>query len=194
MDALLGQVVNTQHGSWRTGGLIGALGGLAEVIGSVARFIGETVQKLTGLLPDVPKGTNANDWLWGPGGSPQQAAEDFWAQLIHTLSGGNLPGPTHHAAGGIAGRRGPELSWLGEKGPERVIPNDELDEWHRGGTPSNVTVGGPSRKEELHLHFHSIWPPTTEQARKLFDLLDERMQLKADNAPVGMPAFRGASG
>jgi hypothetical protein len=51
-----------------------------------------------------------------------------------------IPG---HAAGGWAGLHGPELAWLGERGPEYVVPNHAL---RGGGAPEsltiNVAVGG----------------------------------------------------
>jgi hypothetical protein len=47
------------------------------------------------------------------------------------------------AEGGWAGLHGPELAWLGERGPEYVIPNHALG---GGGAPEsltiNVAVGG----------------------------------------------------
>src|SRR5439155_1692712 len=45
--------------------------------------------------------------------------------------------PLHHAAGGWAGLNGPELSWLGEQGPEYVISNHEL-----AGAAAGLGAGG----------------------------------------------------
>jgi hypothetical protein len=43
-----------------------------------------------------------------------------------------------HAAGGWVGLAGPELSWVGEKGPEYIIPNDQLGKGV--GTVHHTTV------------------------------------------------------
>lgn len=49
---------------------------------------------------------------------------------------------TGHAAGGWVGLHGPELGWFGERGPEYVIPNDQLG---RGApTASGVMLQGVS--------------------------------------------------
>jgi hypothetical protein len=54
-----------------------------------------------------------------------------------------------HAGGGWAGLHGPELSWLGEKGPEYVVSNDEL---RAGGSSSRgVTIEGVSESELIDI-------------------------------------------
>jgi hypothetical protein len=63
---------------------------------------------------------------------------------------------THHAGGGWAGLHGPELSWLGEKGPEYVISNDAL----RGGggmAGTAVRLVGISREQLDDLIDRSIY-------------------------------------
>ena len=59
----------------------------------------------------------------------------------------NRPEPRdvkEHAEGGWAGLNGPELSWLGEKGPEYVIPNHAL---RSGMGGSGVTIQGVTEDE-----------------------------------------------
>lgn len=58
------------------------------------------------------------------------------------------PRPTHHAGGGWAGLKGPELSWLGERGPEYVIPNDKLG---KSPSVSGVTIVGVSERDILDM-------------------------------------------
>lgn len=43
-----------------------------------------------------------------------------------------------HAAGGWVGLQGPELAWLGEKGPEYVTPNNRLGS--TGGSPVSIPI------------------------------------------------------
>lgn len=56
---------------------------------------------------------------------------------------------TPHASGGWVGLHGPELGLLGEKGPEYVIPNDQL----RRGSPSlpGVRIVGVSEQDILDM-------------------------------------------
>lgn len=53
--------------------------------------------------------------------------------------------PSRHAEGGWVGLHGPELSWLGERGPEYVVPNHQL----RSMAPSmtGVTIEGVTERE-----------------------------------------------
>lgn len=56
----------------------------------------------------------------------------------------------HHAGGGWAGLRGPELSWLGEEGPEYVVPNRGLGAM--GGVtihPGAIVVNGAGNAEAV---------------------------------------------
>jgi hypothetical protein len=57
---------------------------------------------------------------------------------------GKWEGIPGHAAGGWAGLHGPELAWLGERGPEYVIPNHQLGSG--GGRHEtmtlNIAIGG----------------------------------------------------
>lgn len=199
MEALLGtETTPSDRGetTHRTGGLISALGLLGEAVSATANFIAEMARFAASVLPQAPSTNGMNDFLWGPGGSPEQAARDFAAQFMHLFSFGILAGPTHHAGGGLAGVNGPELSWLGEEGAERVIPNDELDEWHHGPTAA-AGAGGHVTTNHFHLHFDMLTAPSREQLRtvagQLFAEIDQRFQIKGDNAPVGVRAYRGAT-
>jgi hypothetical protein len=74
------------------------------------------------------------------------AARHGWSRLVRARGPagvGAWEGIPGHAAGGWAGLHGPELAWLGERGPEYVVPNAAL---RGGGAPEsltiNVAVGG----------------------------------------------------
>lgn len=68
-----------------------------------------------------------------------------------------------HAGGGWAGLHGPELSWLGENGPEYVIPNDQLG---RGGGGSPVTI------------------PVIVDGHELARIVDERLYYLIQGSPI----------
>jgi hypothetical protein len=53
--------------------------------------------------------------------------------------------PSGHAAGGWVGLRGPELGLLGEKGPEYVVPNHQLN--RMGGNGGGFTIEGVSERQ-----------------------------------------------
>jgi hypothetical protein len=51
------------------------------------------------------------------------------------------------ATGGWVGLHGPELSWLGERGPEYVVPNSQLGKMGGGG----FTIAGVSEREIVEM-------------------------------------------
>lgn len=55
-------------------------------------------------------------------------------------------GAQHNAAGGWVGLNGPELSWVGEQGPEYIVPNHELGR-SRGGGGAGVMLQGVTEAE-----------------------------------------------
>lgn len=57
--------------------------------------------------------------------------------------------PRGHAEGGWVGLHGPELSWLGEKGPEYVVPNHKLGSM--APAVSGVTIVGVSERQILDM-------------------------------------------
>jgi hypothetical protein len=54
-------------------------------------------------------------------------------------------GAQHNAGGGWVGLNGPELSWVGEQGPEYIVPNHAIGK--TGGGGSGVTIQGISEAE-----------------------------------------------
>lgn len=68
---------------------------------------------------------------------------------FHVSTGRTPRAPSRHAAGGWAGLNGPELSWLGEKGPEYVVPNHKLNTM--SPAVSGVTITGVSEREILDM-------------------------------------------
>jgi hypothetical protein len=87
----------------------------------------------------------------------RKAVDNFWQQSLGgALTGGkpstgpgfNAPSGSflqnlfgHHAAGGWVGLHGPELSWVGERGPEYVNPAGP------GGPGSGFTIQGVSERD-----------------------------------------------
>jgi hypothetical protein len=132
--------------------IVGAIiGGMASFPGAVADVVRKAFANLkidvgpfhirsTGITIDLPKlGPTGPTGSQGPYGG---------------MTNGGGYNPYNHAAGGWAGLHGPELSWLGERGPEYVIPNHQLG----GG------VGGSPVVIQL-----------TADGRKLGELIDERL-------------------
>lgn len=130
----VGAFVTTVAGFWLAlpGRLIGLgaslvttiIGGLVSLPGKIADVVREAFRK---LKIDI--------------GPFHIRASGVTIDLPHI----NTPGytshiyqPTAHAVGGWAGLHGPELSWLGEKGPEYVIPNHDLG--RGGGTPVVIPI------------------------------------------------------
>lgn len=88
------------------------------------------------------------DTTWA-GSRDKSLPNDIWNPIINAIGGiryikGRYGDPfeavdfwkanQHYAAGGWAGLHGPELAWLGERGPEYVVPNSAL----RGGGGSDA--------------------------------------------------------
>jgi hypothetical protein len=71
-----------------------------------------------------------------------------------------------HASGGWVGLNGPELSWVGEKGPEYITPTNRLGSTGGGG-------GSP-----LHVHFNLIYPPSPQQARAIAETVSDQLGRK----------------
>jgi hypothetical protein len=74
-----------------------------------------------------------------------QKAAEAAGNAVHKVSGGDFKKSESaasaiggHASGGWVGLNGPELSWLGERGPEYVIPNNAL----RSGGGSGLVING----------------------------------------------------
>lgn len=119
----VGEVIGILWGGGK-GPLAVALRGAAGVFDVVTTAVGFVVDKIAGLIGWIKDAIN---WL-GDFADANRAA----AQTI--ISGNNergdygggrsrVPG---HAAGGWVGLNGPELGWLGEKGPEYITPNHAL--------------------------------------------------------------------
>lgn len=106
--------------------------GLADSFGRVAQTGAEALAAVQAEIDALYE----LDWInrhLHPRGSGNSGA------LSHSPTGVATP----HASGGWAGLNGPELSLLGEKGPEYVIPNHQLG---KSGSPEYVAVG-VSRKD-----------------------------------------------
>lgn len=59
---------------------------------------------------------------------------------------------TSHASGGWVGLNGPELSWVGERGPEYIVPNHELGKGGPGLPPVQLIVDGRVLAEIVDEH------------------------------------------
>lgn len=118
--------------------IVGAIvGGMISFPGKVADIVRDAFANLkidvgpfhisgrTGVTIDLPKITT--------GGGPDTALDEI----------------TGHARGGWAGLHGPELSVLGEKGPEYVSSTDELRKGAQGGR--GVTIEGVSESELIDI-------------------------------------------
>jgi hypothetical protein len=92
-----------------------------------------------------------------------KAAYDALMKLLHinvsakqTLDNSKPPPGTHpkkNAKGGWVGLSGPELSWVGEEGPEYIVPNNKLGS--RGGSGA---MGAP-----IIIPVPSHWSPGEQQ-------------------------------
>jgi TP901 family phage tail tape measure protein len=125
-------------------------------VGSAAEDAQGPIEDLGSAMEDIPT-PDLSDAI-GEFKKLQKAAEAA-GNAVHKVSGGDFKKSESaasaiggHASGGWVGLNGPELSWLGERGPEYVIPNNAL----RGGGGSdsggttivvNVTVNGSVTSE-----------------------------------------------
>jgi hypothetical protein len=142
------------------------------------RYIsGDPTVKLTGAMKTIADAIgfvisvvkNAISWLGdlvGAVGSAIRALQDLIGMIYKTHTAqqgidyhttGQVPG---HAEGGWVGMSGEEIIRVGEKGPEYVIPNNQL-------ASAGATGGGG-----LTVQFNTIWPPTPEQARAIAGMVD----------------------
>lgn len=191
LDVLLGteHVLGAGQGTYRTGGVIGALGtlggavaGLGVVVGRVAAFIGDIVRDIGRILPTPDKlpgdqGFDLGKFLFGNAYTDKNGNFNLGGFLFGM-------GSTGLASGGIVpATPGGRMIRVAEGGEsEAIIPLSQLG--RRGAGPAGNTY---------HLHFDMLTVPTKDQirsvARALFDDIDELMGVKADNVPVGMPYF-----
>jgi hypothetical protein len=201
LDIILGSVVQQDPfsgaGSYRTGGIVGALGTVGDVLrnaGDAGAFLLAHAGQIPGFLRDLDAafrplsdGLNAlADALSNLGSSIHGFLNNIpsaggslpsfggW-QLTPTgyvwVGGGspNSPPPSQgHAEGGWVGMHGPELGWVGEGGPEYIVPHNRL------GAMGGTTV----------VNFNSTWPPTEEQARRITEVISRRMYFSAQNSPI----------
>jgi hypothetical protein len=79
-------------------------------------------------------------------GAPQKNVGHYDPKADHTPKGNNNQGARKLAAGGWAGLNGPELAWIGEKGPEYVTPAGPSAAG-RGG----FTIQGISEREIIEM-------------------------------------------
>jgi tape measure domain-containing protein len=85
--------------------------------------MGDSFTRETGWQPgDVDAWKDSIDYAL------DAAAKHGWGAWYGAAKAGisNMQGVPGHAAGGWAGLHGPELAWLGERGPEYVIPHDVI--------------------------------------------------------------------
>jgi len=108
---------------------------------------GNDFTKATGWQPgDTGAWKASTDWALNI------ARGDGWKQWYGAAAAGigrwqGIPG---HAGGGWAGLHGPELAWLGERGPEYVVPNSALRGSSGGAMETltiNVAIGGRVAEE-----------------------------------------------
>ncbi|HET7031106.1 MAG TPA: hypothetical protein VFI34_11390 [Candidatus Limnocylindrales bacterium] len=116
------------------GGLVGLPGKIADVVrqaflGILPLNIGPFHITASGVSIDLPTIDDPNRVTTFS--SPKMVTRGVFA--------GN------HASGGWVGLHGPELSWLGERGPEYVTPNDQL------GATAGVRIQGVSERELLDM-------------------------------------------
>jgi hypothetical protein len=97
------------------GGIFGSA--MGHVFNVVTYWVGKIVRKLQQIIQHIA--------------AAAKAAIHLGQIRLPNLSEFNLPG---HAAGGWVGMNGPELAWVGEKGPEYIVPNG-------GGTGSGGGTG-----------------------------------------------------
>lgn len=163
LDVLLGTYhassnVHAAGAGFREGGLVNALQTLGGVAQEAGKFIGDAVKFISGVLPKVDSSKGLDTFLFG--GRPP-----FVGPYPFAIGPWNIG---HNAEGGPVGLNGPELTWVGEKGPEYIVPNGG-----RGGT--GVTIVN---------NFNSTWPPTEEQARNISDVVSRRLAYQLNHAPV----------
>lgn len=132
-----------------------ALGFVGDLLGVLGTLIGKIADAIAGL---------AKLKLLLPGGIGVPAQQAL-------LDPNRKPGVPGGASGGYVGLHGPELMIVGEKGPEYIVPN------HRLG-------GGGSGGGGVHLHVHSIWPPTPQQVKAIADAIDHH-EYFATGSPTG---------
>lgn len=130
---------------------IPALEGLVGVLVKVAGVLGTIIDLASKAFDAIQKVTSLG--------------QDTKGAFDQGLSKYGLPAPGdvgNHAAGGWVGLNGPELSWVGERGPEYIVPNHEL-----GGM--GVRLQGVSERE-------------------LADIVDRRLLVRLQRAGSGQTA------
>ena len=108
---------------------------LGEVLKTVTGIVGQIVDIILGIPKAVADALASLDLLQ----SRQRPGANGPA-------GHNLGG---HAAGGWVGLNGPELSWVGEKGPEYIVPNHQLG--NMAPTVKGVTIVGVSERDIMDM-------------------------------------------
>ncbi len=110
--------------------------GMNGVLTTVKRIVSDMINTILAIPRAVGKALDALNVLKGFDPNPH----------VGPFDPGDAGG---HAAGGWVGLNGPELSWLGEKGPEYVVPNHQLGQM--GGVVSGVTIQGVSEREIVEM-------------------------------------------
>lgn len=112
------------------------LDGMRGVRDLVLRIVDQIVNTILAIPRAVDKALSSLDVL-----------KNFNLNQGPAFDPGDTPG---HAAGGWVGLNGPELSWLGEKGPEYVVPNHQLGQMG-GNSTNSVTIQGVSEREIVEM-------------------------------------------
>jgi hypothetical protein len=160
---IVGQVVDFAASVIKAfiGALVSLPGKIADVIRSafanIKIDIGPFHIRSTGVTIDLPSISTS-------GMTPEQAANYHLTGVV----------PTHHAPGGWAGLAGPELSWLGERGPEFVVPNNRIGE---------LLGGRHGSAPEIHIHL--AYPPSrTQLAQFVRDIEPELYRVLQRSSPT----------
>ena len=163
LDILLGTQQFAQYGStsFRTGGLVGALQAFGQAAMETAKQIGIAIGQIQGFFAHPGVDTSPG-WGFLDPGNPR----NIWnGDPLGVGKGG-------HAAGGWVGLNGPEISLLGERGPEYVVPNHALGGMGGGGGPT------------INLHFDFLSMPSSDQLRKVTAEVSRIMYYQLNHAPV----------
>lgn len=177
LDILLGSVQQSTHPgtTFRTGGVVGALRGIGDAFSALFSAIGSIPKAISDIDNAFRPLSDALNGIAGAANRAGQHLHDLLPPLTNLADFlfAGLPGYTpapQHAAGGWVGLNGPELGWLGERGPEYIVKNGDLGKM--GGQP-------------IIVNFNSTWPPTLAQGREILDFIDRGLYVRTSNTAVG---------